>query len=185
KMLKPFGIVSGSIRIGHETGKGYKVADFTDAFERYLTPPAADRPPPPRDDPTPPCDGGGDGCDGSVTACDGRQTPTKPLGDKCCDGVTAGVGGVVVVEEKAATPPSPVRSSGAALGDRKYTDPYTPPAGAVTPSQPLGDKGLRGVASRHKCRHTDRHEPSQRGNGLAGDARPSREPGEDDGDEPE
>lgn len=35
-LLKEFGIGSGSIRIASETGKGYQVAHFNDAFARYL-----------------------------------------------------------------------------------------------------------------------------------------------------
>lgn len=36
KLLKAFGIESGSVRCGASTSKGYKVADFKDALERYL-----------------------------------------------------------------------------------------------------------------------------------------------------
>jgi hypothetical protein len=35
-LLKPFGIISESIRIGDRTGKGYKRASFEEAWERYL-----------------------------------------------------------------------------------------------------------------------------------------------------
>ena len=35
-LLRPFGITSGTIRAGDVTGKGYKIGDFADVFERYL-----------------------------------------------------------------------------------------------------------------------------------------------------
>lgn len=39
RLLKPYGIFSGSIRLPDgKTPKGYKLADFADAFERYLPP---------------------------------------------------------------------------------------------------------------------------------------------------
>ena len=38
KLLRPFGIVSGTVRFGTETAKGYSVEGFTDAFARYLPP---------------------------------------------------------------------------------------------------------------------------------------------------
>jgi putative DNA primase/helicase len=34
--LAPFAIVSGNIRVGVRVAKGYQVAQFQDAFERYL-----------------------------------------------------------------------------------------------------------------------------------------------------
>jgi len=34
--LAPFAIVSGNIRVAHRMVKGYQVAQFRDAFERYL-----------------------------------------------------------------------------------------------------------------------------------------------------
>jgi putative DNA primase/helicase len=37
KMLKPYGISTKQIRIGHESLKGFDVAQFTDAFNRYLS----------------------------------------------------------------------------------------------------------------------------------------------------
>ena len=43
-LLRPFGIKSGSVRIGPETAKGYRVADFYEAFERYLSPESASNP---------------------------------------------------------------------------------------------------------------------------------------------
>ncbi len=36
KQLKTFRIVSKSVRVGDESKKGYRLADFTDVFERYL-----------------------------------------------------------------------------------------------------------------------------------------------------
>ena len=36
KMLKPFGIAPGSIRVGPDVGKGYHLDQFQDAFSRYL-----------------------------------------------------------------------------------------------------------------------------------------------------
>jgi putative DNA primase/helicase len=36
RLLKPFGIYPGSVRIGEQTGKGYHADDFADAFARYL-----------------------------------------------------------------------------------------------------------------------------------------------------
>lgn len=39
RMLKAFGVFpAGSIRIGNDTGKGYRRVDFQDAFDRYLPP---------------------------------------------------------------------------------------------------------------------------------------------------
>jgi hypothetical protein len=38
RLLKSFDVSSGSIRIGSDTGKGYRVADFQEAFSRYLPP---------------------------------------------------------------------------------------------------------------------------------------------------
>lgn len=38
RMLRPFEIVSRSVRIGNTTGKGYAGADFEPAFRRYLAP---------------------------------------------------------------------------------------------------------------------------------------------------
>lgn len=38
RLLKPFGIRPTTIRIGTETAKGYRFADFDDAFARYLPP---------------------------------------------------------------------------------------------------------------------------------------------------
>jgi hypothetical protein len=35
-LLKPFGIVPGTIRIGDTTPKGYQLAHFQDAFDTYL-----------------------------------------------------------------------------------------------------------------------------------------------------
>jgi len=46
RLLRPFTIVPGSVRIGEKTPKGYESKDFQDAFERYL-PPEAPVPPPP------------------------------------------------------------------------------------------------------------------------------------------
>jgi len=34
--LAPFGIRSGTVRLGEETAKGYCLADFADTFARYL-----------------------------------------------------------------------------------------------------------------------------------------------------
>jgi putative DNA primase/helicase len=38
KQLKTFRIISKSVRVGDDSKKGYRVADFEDAFERYLDP---------------------------------------------------------------------------------------------------------------------------------------------------
>jgi len=46
KLLDPFGIVPGTIRIGHETPKGYQSSAFDDAFSRYLPPENATPPQP-------------------------------------------------------------------------------------------------------------------------------------------
>ena len=40
-MLKEFEIGPGPVRQGEANGRGYKLEDFTDAFERYLGPAAA------------------------------------------------------------------------------------------------------------------------------------------------
>jgi Protein of unknown function (DUF3631) len=45
KLLKPFGITPKSVRLSrHHTPKGYTMAQFEDAFARYLPPPAATPP---------------------------------------------------------------------------------------------------------------------------------------------
>lgn len=36
RILRPFGIESGTVRVGEETGKGYKLEDFEAAFSPYL-----------------------------------------------------------------------------------------------------------------------------------------------------
>ncbi len=41
KLLKPFGITPHSVRFGDRTPKGYTLADFDDAFARYLPPATA------------------------------------------------------------------------------------------------------------------------------------------------
>jgi hypothetical protein len=38
RMLKPFGIHPHMLRIGQETGRGYRSEDFEDAFSRYVPP---------------------------------------------------------------------------------------------------------------------------------------------------
>jgi len=40
RLLRPFGVTPRTIRIGAETSKGYELADFEDAFKRYLRLPA-------------------------------------------------------------------------------------------------------------------------------------------------
>ena len=40
RLLKPFGVRPKSIRTGTGTQKGYEMADFEDAFARYLLPQA-------------------------------------------------------------------------------------------------------------------------------------------------
>ena len=37
RLLRPFGITPGTVRIGDKTAKGYRLEQFADAFERYLT----------------------------------------------------------------------------------------------------------------------------------------------------
>ena len=37
KLLEPFGVIPGSIRMASATAKGYKLDDFGDAFVRYVT----------------------------------------------------------------------------------------------------------------------------------------------------
>jgi hypothetical protein len=39
-MLRPFGIIPGTVRVGDVTAKGYKLESFEDAFSRYLPPEA-------------------------------------------------------------------------------------------------------------------------------------------------
>jgi hypothetical protein len=38
RLLAPYGIAPTTIRVGTKTPKGYQLADFADAFERYLAP---------------------------------------------------------------------------------------------------------------------------------------------------
>jgi putative DNA primase/helicase len=38
KLLRPYKVISRSIRVGERTGKGYHLDCFADAFDRYLTP---------------------------------------------------------------------------------------------------------------------------------------------------
>jgi putative DNA primase/helicase len=40
RLLEPFGVAPTTIRVGTKTPKGYRLSDFADAFERYLTPDA-------------------------------------------------------------------------------------------------------------------------------------------------
>jgi len=40
RLLRPFGVTPRTIRIGAETSKAYELADFEDAFKRYLRLPA-------------------------------------------------------------------------------------------------------------------------------------------------
>jgi len=42
KLLQLFGVRSETIRVGDKTPKGYKLAAFQDAFERYLPPSSGD-----------------------------------------------------------------------------------------------------------------------------------------------
>lgn len=63
-LLRPFGIRSGSVRVGDLTPKGYTLADFKDSFNRYLSDFKSATPPQPNGDgqlpinPDPPHDGG-------------------------------------------------------------------------------------------------------------------------------
>ena len=41
KLLKPFGVKPGGVRIGDKTPRGYQLEDFSDAFLRYLPPTTA------------------------------------------------------------------------------------------------------------------------------------------------
>src|SRR5262249_10274874 len=45
-LLRPFGVRSKNVRVGVETPKGYRLADLSDAFRRYLG--DAHPPPPPQ-----------------------------------------------------------------------------------------------------------------------------------------
>jgi len=116
KLLGSFGIISTSVRIGEATAKGYRRADFADAWTRYPKP--ALRPddnPPQRDGPTP--DGGFQPDETSSskpksalrasqrhkptaagtsrifssdteTVCDAQETPELSNNDALCDVVT-------------------------------------------------------------------------------------------------
>jgi putative DNA primase/helicase len=43
RLLAPYGIAPATIRVGTKTPKGYQLADFADAFERYLPPDGASK----------------------------------------------------------------------------------------------------------------------------------------------
>ncbi len=38
KLLKPYRIISGTVRVGHATQKGYRISAFSDVFARYISP---------------------------------------------------------------------------------------------------------------------------------------------------
>jgi hypothetical protein len=80
KLLEPFGVKPVTIRTTNDTAKGYKLADFGDLFERYLSPVT----------PSQVSEIKGIGVDGSVTVAhpvtDEREQ--KSNDDGPCDGVT-------------------------------------------------------------------------------------------------
>ena len=113
KLLGSFGIISTSVRIGEATAKGYRRADFADAWTRYPKP--ALRPDDEGDGPTPdggfqpdetsspkpksalrasqrhnPTAAGTSRIFSSVTepVCDAQETPELSNNDGHCDGVT-------------------------------------------------------------------------------------------------
>ncbi|HGP1315667.1 TPA: DUF3631 domain-containing protein [Pseudomonas aeruginosa] len=84
--LADFGIKSGTVRQGYDTKKGYSIDQFTDAFNRYLSP----NPPSQSVTPSQPSNGEASSVSQSVTH-GVRVTDKKTLkatGDAACDGVT-------------------------------------------------------------------------------------------------
>jgi hypothetical protein len=90
QMLKPFRIISDSVRIGDHTPKGYRLHQFTEAFERYLDPEGVSETQH-RNKPT--------AAGTSATFRNATDTPDvadekceKPLGPSDCCGVAVGKG---------------------------------------------------------------------------------------------
>ena len=91
KLLKPFGIIPGSIRLSNnETAKGYPLEAFEDAFKRYISFPRPDSGGSKRHNVTS-LDRVGDRPlfeTSHVTACDGCKNATSANTDAGCDVVT-------------------------------------------------------------------------------------------------
>jgi hypothetical protein len=86
RLLAPFSISPGSIRIGTHTAKGYRLEQFTDAFARYI-------PIPPVQSATPSQPAETQGFQGSHQpshdhGCYGLGRPANPQKPAICDGVT-------------------------------------------------------------------------------------------------
>jgi hypothetical protein len=94
RALKPFGVTSETIRVGAETAKGYRLAAFTNAFERYL-------PPSPLSEPSQ-----RNKCDEQGTSCTFQNvTPDLDVTDRKCeksnnDGLCYGVTDQIPWEEE-------------------------------------------------------------------------------------
>jgi hypothetical protein len=95
-LLRPYGVRSGTVRIGSSTSKGYYLRSFEDAFTRYLTL----APPSRRHTVTTPTSPGENESFASVTgaACDGSKTAGNGSKSAGCDGVTLQSGGEATLE---------------------------------------------------------------------------------------
>jgi hypothetical protein len=95
-LLRPYGVRSGTVRIGLSTSKGYYLRSFEDAFTRYLSP----APPPKRHTVTTPTSPGENESFASVTGapCDGSETAGNGSKSAGCDGVTLQSGGEATLE---------------------------------------------------------------------------------------
>jgi hypothetical protein len=93
RLLRPYGVVSGTKRLPNRTAKGYLLEQFADAFNRYLPP---DTPSSPED---PPFKGSqrhnvsgardpGDFENVTAGGCDASENGPEPSCDAGCDGVT-------------------------------------------------------------------------------------------------
>ncbi len=83
RLLKPFGIISGTVRVGSETAKGYYRAAFEEAFHAYLPNSQTSQ----RHNLNGTCTSGVFSC---VTEpeCDGHESCDFPNNDEHCDAVT-------------------------------------------------------------------------------------------------
>jgi hypothetical protein len=95
-LLRPYGVRSGTVRIGLSTSKGYYLRSFQDAFMRYLSLAPLSK----RHTVTTPTSPSENESLASVTgtACDGSETAGNASKSAGCDGVTLQRGGEATLE---------------------------------------------------------------------------------------